>query len=188
MKINRELSSKFKRITSLLLVGGLFLGNGIRVYAKEMTPEDIQRQYHKYQSSYIESVENPEDLFDEKFVQFCQDGLIVFDDKEYSMSDVYIIFGELNGEDIVYLSSFREPTLDLLTGKEVDSSYKRKRMMLLGYSDVFDEYYSDHKDEIEDRIVINEEFINKMNNFRGNINYSLPVTYYYDNNQHGKHK
>jgi hypothetical protein len=181
MIINREISSKFKKISSLVLVSGMLIGNGVTVYA-ERTPEAIQKDYHSKQYEYIQMVENPEEgLFDEKFVDFCQNGVITYNDEEYSINDLYIIYGQVDDKEIVYLQSYKKPTYDLLTNGEINSSYERKRIMMLKYSDVFAKYYQGHREEIDNNLTIDDEFINTMNSFVGDYNTCLPETYYYEN-------
>lgn len=182
MKINREISSKFKKISSLVLVSGMLLGNGVTVYA-ERSPEAIQKDYHSKKNEYIQMVENPEEgLFDEKFINFCKNGVIRYNNEEYSINDLYIIYGQVDDQEVVYLQSYKKPTYDLLTNGEIDSSYERKRIMMLKYSDVFASYYQGHREEIDNVLTIDNEFINIMNCFVGDYNTCLPETYYYENN------
>lgn len=186
MKINRELSSKFKRISALVLVSGIILGNGINVYA-ETSLEDIQKNYHSQKSSYMQMVDNPEiGIFDERFVDFCHNGVIKINDKEYLIDDLYIIYGQVDDRDIVYLQSYKEPQYDLLSNSEINPLYNRKKIMLLKYSDVFADYYQKHRDDIGDAINVDEEFIKYMVGFVGNNNTCLPETYYYKNDQYKK--
>jgi len=180
MKINRLKSTTFKRICSIALSGGIMLGSGITLY-KKISMEEYQHYYHQTKEKYIQMVNNPDmALFDNKFVDYCQNGIIKCGSKEYSINDIYIIYGQLNENDIVYLQSYKEPKLDLLSNSEVDSSYKRKKIMLLKYSNVFYDYYKSHKDSIDKTIIVDDEFKDYIFKFVGSINNELPDTYYYE--------
>lgn len=190
MKINREISSRFRKISSIALVGGMLLGNGITLYAN-LTPDYdyIQKIYHGIEYDYNQKVNNPEEgLFDEKLVKFCNDGIIKYNDIDYSINDPYIVFGQTTDRDIVYLQDYNKPTYDLLTNGEIDSSFKRKKIMLLKYSDVFANYFQEHRDNIENTINLDDEFINDMNAFVGDNNTCIPETYYYDEINHNKNR
>lgn len=172
MQLNKEKSRKMIRLLSLSLASSLMISGGRKTIADE--PNEIIRkqiEYHSRQQQMLEMIKKlPKDDYDEKYNNYCEEDIITIKDKEYAIRDLYIEYGYIGEEKIVYLIDYHNPKIDVITGKIVDSKYERKKIMLLKYSDVFYSYYCNNDKEIGEYI----------NYFEGGINYNVPETYFYN--------
>ena len=161
MQINKEKSQNVKKMINLNSNSNLFLTN------LNMS----QRLYHSIQNDNNKKIANlSEKMYDKKYNDFCNNCSITILDKEHKIKNLYIEYGYIDNNKIVYVIDFHNPKINVITNKEIDNNYKRKGVMLLKYSDVFYEYYKNNDRKLE-------EYINL---FEGKYNYNVPETYYYN--------
>lgn len=188
MKLNREKSKLITGIVTLTLVGGITVG-GITIYNNNIASNtrsvistiETHEKRQEFMHNYYNNVENPDmDLFDEDFIELCQQGKLIIYDEEYNLSDIYILKGNSNGNEKIYIQDYHNPTIDILSGSELPADFKRESIMMFTYSNTFYNYYNNNKGN---NIEVNEENIENFRrcvyNFDSTYNDKLPETYYY---------
>lgn len=200
MKLNREKSKLITGIVTIALVGGISVG-GITIYnnvtkdsstviAASSTIENHAKQ-QEFMNNYYNNVENPDmDLFDEDFINLCQNGKLIINDEEYNLNDIYILKGNSNGNEYIYIQDYHNPTLDILTGTELPTDFKRESIMMFTYSNAFYNYYMNNKGS--NNIEVNDDNIDEFKecvySYDSTYNDGLPETYYHVHPQKYKGK
>lgn len=185
MKLNREKSRLITGIVTLTLVGGISIGS-LTLYENVKTKDDStiinDTKQQEFMHNYYRNVENPNiDLFDQNFIELCHNGKLIINEKEYNLKDIYIVKGKSSENEYVYLQDYHEPTINILTGNELPSDFKRDKIMQFTYSNTFYNYYQNNKSS--NNVEVNneniDEFIEYVNSFDATYNDNLPETYYY---------
>lgn len=172
MQINKEKSKKMVKLLALSLATSMMVSAGIKSKAEEA--DDLvkeQIEYHTRQQKIMEMINKlPSSEYNEEYNRYCNEGMITIRENEYVIKDLYIEYGYVNDEKIVYIIDYHNPKTDVMTGNTVDSNYRRSKVMLLKYSDAFYNYYTNQDKSLEEYI----------NSFEGGINYDVPETHFYN--------
>ena len=169
MKINKSKSKTIAKLVSLSLASSMLFSNvdveaeGIDILVQK------QLEFHHQQDELVEMIKRlGKDEYDAAYNDFCDNESITINDKEYFIKDLYIEYGYIGDMKKVYLKDYHNSDVDIITGNITIKDYSRRKVILLKFSDVFYEYYySDDKD-----------LAKYINMFDGNINYSVPETYF----------
>lgn len=152
MKINREKSKKMIKVAStLILAGMLSIGNNVALATSFEgyfeSPQDSYLENHfdmqKRKVDYLRALENADvSCFDSDFVKLYREGKILVSEreKEYDVSDLYIINGKQNDSDKIFLVSYEEGNVDIVTG-DVINDFVREGIMLFKNSSCFYQIY-----------------------------------------------
>jgi len=180
MKINKERSKNIKKLLSLSLAAEMMLA--INTGAKADTNQvnfdyqssiEAQIDYHNRQYELNEKIRTlSESLYDKEYNDYCDNETININGNDYLIKYLHLEYGYLNNQKIVYLKDYHNPHFDIITGKIIDKDYVREKIIALKDSLIFYQYY--HDDNIDKNII---DYINRFN---GEINYSIPETYYYN--------
>ena len=201
MKINKELSKKIKRLISIILVPGavLFLTDSNEHSDNKENTDPIisssdsiefsttnntsdkdeydlireQIEYHEKQEKMKEMIESlSSDMYDKEYNDYCNDGKIIINDKEYMIKDLYIEYGFMENNKMVYLIDYHNPKIDIITGQEINSNYQRMKIVLLKYSQSFYDCYKNQGNNL----------LEYLYSFDGSINYEVPETHFLNPN------
>lgn len=173
MKINKEKSKKIKRLVTLSLTATMLSLLSISSNAEDDDYDKEQKKYHQERNEFLMAVNNlSEELYDKEYNDYCNNEDLIIDDEIHKLADIYIEYGYIGDKKVVYVIDYHSPKQDLITKNTVEKDYKRNKIMLLKYSDVFYNYYHD-TDE-------NKKLEDYVNQFEGGINYNVPETYFYN--------
>lgn len=190
MKLNREKSKLIKGIVTLALIGGITVG-GVTIYDSNIVKNnntlasstiETDTKLHEFMNNYYNNLENPDmNIFDKDFIELCQNGKLIINDKDYNLNDIYILKGNSNGNEYIYLQDYHDPAIDILTGSELPADFKRESIMMFTYSNAFYNYYANNKsgNTIEISDENRNEFSECVYGFDSTYNDKLPETYYY---------
>lgn len=187
MKINREKSNRMKKIIALSLATGILIGSGITMYsiarADENSTEYMKkhREYLRTKRMCYENIKNASlDEFDGDLINLYRNGRIVIRNIEYKLADLYIMLGNVNNEKTIYLFDYKNPEVDIFSGKMIDTNFEREKIMLWAYSQKFYHFYLLNQDN--DAIVVSEnnyhDFEKAVLDFDAVMHEELPETYY----------
>ena len=169
MQLNKTRSKTIVKLISLSLVSGMLL-SGVEAKADEKDMLIKQAEHHNYEQKLAEMIKNlSSDLYDEEYNNYCENESITINGIDYLIKDLYIEYGFIGEEKVVYLIDYHNSSIDVLTGKTVDKNYKRRKVILLKFSNVFYNYYNNQDKELP-------EYVNE---FDGGINYRVPETYFF---------
>jgi hypothetical protein len=169
MQLNKNRSRTIVKLISLTLVSGMLLSSG-EVKAEDLDYLKKQAEHHNHMQKLTEMINNLQsDEYDEEYNNYCENDSITINGVDYLIKDLYIEYGYIGDEKVVYLIDYHNSSIDVLTGKTVDKNYKRRKVILLKFSNVFYNYYSNQDKELP-------EYVNE---FDGGINFRVPETYFF---------
>ncbi len=163
---NKSISSK---VLSVALASELMMPVSAQADFNNKDYLEQQAKYHAQQQELmLARVNLSNELYDKVYNDYCDNEVIEINGIQVAIKDLYIEYGYIDDKMVVYLIDYRKPNYDILTMKEKDANYNRRKIILLKYSKVFYDYYSNKA----------KSLIEYLNGFDGSINYNVPETYF----------
>lgn len=195
MKINREKSKTMvKCVSAILLAGMISMGSNVALapgFESYCVGNDTYLETHfdmqKRNLDYLKSLSEADySEFDSNFVHLYRNGKISIPkrEKEYDISDLYVITGNQNNNDKIFLVSYQEGNIDIITGETI-VGFEREGIMLFKNSECFYQFYQAclstgafQDGKIDLSKIDNNEILNIMSSFDGSIHEMVPETKY----------
>ena len=143
---------------------------------------DSQIKHHQKEIEYNKYINENLEKYDQKFVDFYRNGIIIYNNYKYPVNDLYIETGNIDGQGKNFLIYYKSPENDILTG-ELKENFIRTAVMPLNNSYLFYILFRDFKKIIDKNIfeldIKSEEYFKKLiREFDGRMHVEVPEIAY----------
>ena len=193
MKIDREKSLQFISYVGNLVLNLKDVDNNVKMSKafeyiyQNMIRDKVRIEIANINAEYFKKIDNADmNLFDEDFVNLYRTGTfeVQSTSKSYEMKLLYIYSGIQNNENKVYLVSFKELGVDVLTGSKIEN-FEKKSAFPFRFSTCFYDIYKmcqEHDLYKDNSLLITPTIVegvaNILSAFDESKHNKVPETYY----------